>query len=151
MSMLPFIAPEKTRIMASNITIVRDRQLAIRRELDRRGISLKTIAFDAGIHYSTLLSYFPDAKREPHLISGAAFYSLCGVLPPDLLSLLLPDGFQVVRAPEDVDHDQLADAMADYLAAKQHAHHPDSPDGREIAECEDAELCTRLAVVKAAA
>ena len=59
--------------------------------------------------------------------------------------------FKDHSAPEDVDHDQLADAMADYLAAKQHAHHPDSPDGREIAECEDAELCTRLAVVKAAA
>jgi len=137
--------------MASNITIVRDRQLAIRRELDRRGISLKAIAYDAGIPYPTLLSYFPCDDREPHLISGAAIYSLCGVLPHDLISLLLPDGFQVVRAPEDVDHDQLADAMADYLAAKQHAHHPDSPDGREIAECEDDELCTRLAAVKAAA
>lgn len=137
--------------MANNNTIVRDRQLTIRRELDRRGISLKAIAYDAGIPYPTLLSYFPCDDREPHTISGASFYSLCGVLPGDLLSLPLPDGFQVVRAPEDVDHDQLADAMADYLAAKQHAHHPDSPDGREIAECEDAELCTRLAVVKAAA
>lgn len=136
--------------MANNYTIVRGRQLTIRRELDRRGISLKAIAFDAGIPYPTLLSYFP-ADGEPHTISGAAFFSLCGVLPADLLSLLLPDGFQVVRAPEDVDHDQLADAMAEYLAAKQHAHHPDSPDGREISEGEDEELCQRLASVRAVA
>lgn len=36
------------------------------------------------------------------------------------------------------------------LRAKQHAHHPDSPDGREIAECEDNVLRGKFAKVKAA-
>ena len=39
--------------------IVRTRQSAIRRELDRRGIALKVISFDSGISYSTLLTYLP--------------------------------------------------------------------------------------------
>lgn len=138
--------------MSDGSTIMRDRQLVIRRELDRRNISLKALSFDAGVPYSTLLSYFPGERdKTPATISGAAIFMLCGILPHDLLSLLLPDGFQIVRAPEDVDHDELADAMADYLAAKQHAHHPDSPAGREIAPSEDRELCVRLASVRAAA
>jgi hypothetical protein len=138
--------------MSDYDTIVRDRQKAIRREIDRRGISLKAIQYDGGWENpSTVLSYFPaDGLKEPATMSMAAFYRLFQALPADLLSLLLPDGYVVVRAPEELNHDEIADAMREFLAAKDHAHHPDSPAGREISACEDQELRSKFTVVKAA-
>ena len=128
-------------IMRDENTIVRERQLAVRREMDRRGIALKVIALDAGMSYSTLLSYFPGERdKTPATISGAAIFALCGVLPADLISLLLPDGFQIVRAPEAIDHDELADLASDYLATKNAAHHPDSENGRDIGPNENVAL-----------
>jgi hypothetical protein len=130
--------------------IVRERQLVIRRELDRRAISLKAVAYDSGIPYSTIVSYFPGEKdKVPNTISGAAIYSLCGALPADLLSLLLPDGFQIVRAPEAVDHDEIAEAVHEYLQTKERAHHPESEAGREIGPGEDNLLRGKFARVRA--
>ncbi len=120
------------------VRIVRDRQAAMRREMDRRQIPMKAVAMDSGILYDTLLTYFPaDSLKRPAQIPGSAVFALAGHLPTDILSLLLPDGYQVVRAPEEINHDEIADLMADYLATKQHAHHPNSPAAREIADCED--------------
>lgn len=119
--------------MRDENTIVRERQLAVRREMDRRGIALKVIALDAGMSYSTLLSYFPGERdKTPATISGA--------VPAELLSLLLPDGFQIVRAPEAIDHDELALIARDYLATKDAAHHPDSENGRDIGPNENVAL-----------
>lgn len=121
--------------------IVRGRQLTIRRELDRRGVSLKAIAFDSNLSYSTLISYFPGEKdREPATISGAALFALCGVLPADLISLILPDGFQIVRAPESIDHDALCELATEYVSAKNRAHHPESEAGRDIGPGEESAL-----------
>lgn len=134
--------------MHDESNIVRQRQLTIRRQLDARGMSLKAIAFDSGLSYSTLLSYFPaDSLAHPAAMSVAALNKLAGVIPADLLSLLLPDGWQIVRAPEDIDHDEVADAMGDYLAAKHHAHHPESPAGRDLADCEKENLNTKFTAV----
>jgi hypothetical protein len=133
------------------VGIIRERQAAMRREMDRRGIAMKVVSQDSGISYSTLLTYFPaDQYKTPVQIPGSAIYALTGHLPPDILSLLLPTGHVIVKAPEEINHDEIADAMADYLAEKQHAHHPDSPDGREIAECEDNILRGKFALVRAA-
>jgi hypothetical protein len=126
---------------------VRDRQLVIRRELDRRGISLKAIAFDSGLPYSTVVSYFPGERdKEPHTLSATALFALCGVLPFDLLSLVLPDGFQIVRVPEGINHDEIADCMVEYLAEKQRAHHPESECGPALGPKECQKLTT-LAVI----
>lgn len=133
------------------VGVVRARQGAIRRELDRRQIAMKVIAQDSGLLYETLLTYFPaDQNKVPAQIPGSAIFALAGHIPNDLMSLLLPDGFQVVRAPEDINHDELAEFMADYLATKQHAHHPQSPAGREISDCEDNVLDGKFVQVKSA-
>lgn len=127
--------------MRSNVAIVRDRQQAIRRELDRRGIAMKAVSHDSGIPYPTLLTYFPEpGGREPAQIPGGAIYALCGALPSDLLSLLLRDGFQIVRVPEEIDHDELQRRCDDFCRTKMKAHRADSPAGPEIARCEDTEL-----------
>jgi hypothetical protein len=99
-------------IMTDNVAIIRARQLGIRRQIDKRGIALKLVAADSGIPYETLLTYFPqEGSREPAQIPGGAIYALCEgkALPADLLSLMLPDGWQIVRLPEGIDHDRIAE------------------------------------------
>lgn len=140
--------------MRDSVAIVRDRQTAIRRELDRRGIALKAVSFDSGIGYETLLTYFPAPDTKvPAQIPGGAIYAMCAgnALPLDLLSLLLPTGFQVVRAPEEIDHDAIEDIARDFLATKGKAHHPQSPGGREISDCERAALNGKVAYLQAVA
>jgi len=139
--------------------IVRERQLAIRREMDRRSISLKAVSFDSGIPYATIVSYFPGEKnKEPATIGAAALFLLCeGVegkgpaLPLDLLSELLPASFAIVRQPENLDHDEYETMCRDYLAAKAQAHKACSPAGREISDCEREALDSKVVHLKAAA
>lgn len=141
-----FILRRCNKIMSDASSIVRDRQSAIRRELDRRGVSLKAVGFDAQVPYSTLLSYFPEeGGREPAMMPVAVLFKLIGVIPNDLLSLLLPDGNIIVSVPEGVDHDEMEAGCLEFLATKHRAHHPDSPGGREIADCERKELNKRAA------
>lgn len=138
--------------MTDKSSIVKDRQRAIRREMDRRGIHLKIVAADSGISPSTIASYFPaDPAIDPAQMPTGALFALVGVLPDDLISLMLPAGVQIVRVPEDVDHDEVCQAMHDYLASKSAAHHPESPGGRDIAPCEDLSLRGKLAAIGSAA
>lgn len=127
-------------------TIVRERQKAIRREIDRRGIAMKAIAMDGGWDStSTVLSYFPaDQHAQPAVMSVASLFRLFDALPTDLLSLLLPDGYAIVQVPEGIDHDDLERGCRDFLATKGEAHHPDSPAGRDIAPCEAKALDAKV-------
>jgi hypothetical protein len=133
--MASVLAHSGSVIMPVDNAIVRERQLVIRRQLDARKISLKAISMDSGVPYPTVISYFPgEENREPATMSAAALFALCEAksFPLDLLSMMLPDGFQIVRAPEDVDHDQLCELAAEYVAEKNRAHHPESEAGRDI-------------------
>ena len=120
--------------------IIRDRQLAIRRELDRRGIPLKVIAYDSGIKYDTLISYFPGGERPVSELPSSAAFALCGVLPDDLLNLLCPEGYAVVRVPNDADYDSINQHCMDFLSAKSAAHHPESEAGVALGPNEKAGL-----------
>ncbi|WP_235037477.1 MULTISPECIES: hypothetical protein [unclassified Novosphingobium] len=134
--------------------IVRARQAAIRRELDRRGIALKAVGFDSGIPYPTLLTYFPqEGAARPVMLPAAAIYALTEgkAIPDDLLSMLLPVGCVIVRVPEGVDLDDTEAQFHEWLAMKGRAHHPGSEAGREIGPGEEAALRARLTAVKAAA
>lgn len=140
--------------MADSNDIVRLRQSAIRRALDRRGIALKVVAMDAQISYSSLLSYLPlDEGDKPAMMPMGVVYALAEskAIPDDLLSLLLPTGCMIVRVPEAIDHDEVEALARDYLAAKGKAHHPESPAGREISDCEDNDLDQRAARLRAVA
>lgn len=135
-------------------TIVRERQLAIRREMDRRGISLKQVEFDSGIPYATVVSYFPgERNRQPATVPMSAVYLMAEkrAMPLDLLSLLLPTGILLVEAPEQLDHDQVEEAARAYLAEKGSAHHPASEAGREIGPNEAIRLTARATHLKAVA
>ncbi len=144
--------------MPDAVTIVRERQLVIRREMDRRGISLKAVSLDSGVPYDTIKSYFPGERdKAPATIPGNVLFALCRgkdgrgpALPLDLISLILPDGFQVIKAPEEIDHDALCELASDYVAEKNRAHHPESEAGRDIGLGEQAALDGKITQLRAA-
>lgn len=134
--------------------IVRERQSAIRRELDRRGIALKAVAMDAQISYSTLVSYLPQPGGDkPVMMPMGVVYGLAesNAIPDDLLSLLLPAGVMLVRVPEGIDHDEFEEGARDYLAAKAKAHRIESEAGRDIGPNEAIDLTKRAIALKAVA
>lgn len=115
-------------------------------EAVNRGSSLKAISIDSGLGYTTIQSY----ARGEAAMSVTALVKLTGVIDDDLLSLLLPDGRQIVQAPDDIDHDALCDLAQDYVAAKAAAHRHDSPAGVDIAPCEEQTLRTKAVTLKVA-
>jgi hypothetical protein len=132
--------------MTINRTIteqVKDRQKLVFRlacDPSRYGMTKKAISADSTIGYDSLCDY---ANGETEM-SLSALVRLIGVLPNELLSLLLPEGQAIVAVPDEVDHDQLADAVAEYLAVKNAAHGPESPAGRDISDCEKQKLNTTV-------
>lgn len=140
--------------MASDCTILhrmKATQERIFRIACRDGLSLKAISLDSGIPYSTLRSY-AGHNGDTAEMSVSAVYKLIGVIPDELLSLLLPEGRAIVRAPEAVDHDALCEAVEDYLQAKMAAHRADSPAGPAICpEKEKPELDAKVVTIGALA
>lgn len=130
--------------MRDDNAIMRDTLLAIRQQLDLRGLSMKVCAARAGVSYSTFLSWFP-ASGTPQIPSMACLDGLLKALPIDLATLLAPDGWQIVRVPVGLDHDEIERAVLDYAATKAAAHHPESECGREIGPIEQAELDSKVA------
>ncbi|BAK66860.1 hypothetical protein SLG_21850 [Sphingobium sp. SYK-6] len=137
--------------MRDTADIMRERQRAIRREIDRRGIALKAIEFDAGISNSTLLSYFPGGDAQPAVIPMSAVFRLIEgkALPLDLISMLLPVGFLLVRVPEEVDFDEIDAHCRAFVKTKAETHREDSPDRRDIAPCERDTLNGQVARLRA--
>ena len=125
-------------------------QERIFRIAQRNGLTLKAISLDSGIPYNTIRSYSGNSGEITEM-PVSALRKLVGVVPDELLSLLLPEGRLIVQVSAGVDHDDIAPVLHRYLNDKTAAHHPDSPGGRDIAPCEDATLRGHLAVVRAAA
>lgn len=135
--------------------IVRDRQRLIRRQMDARGILVKQVQLDGGWETpSTVQSYFPaDPSKEPATMSVASLYRLIEkkALPVDLLSLLLPPGHLIVRAPEGVDYDEISAFCRDFVDTKERAHHPESECGRDLGPGEKAELSGKVVRLRSVA
>lgn len=111
-----------------------------------RGITRKAIHHDTGLSTDTLGSW----ARGEAVMSIAGLFHLVGVIPDDLLSMMLPEGRQIVQLPDDLDHDEIADLAADYIAAKQAAHKENSPAGPLIAPCEKKVLDAKVVALRAA-
>lgn len=122
-------------------------QQTVFREACNRDLTLKVISIDSGLGYTTVQSY----ARGEALMSISSLFKLIGVIPDDLLSMLLPDGRQIVRVPENLDHDEIETACRDFLAAKGQAHHPESEMGREIGPKEQEALNRKVVALRAAA
>lgn len=139
--------------MADENANVREALATIRAELDRRGMHLKVCAAKGGFSYSTFLSWFP-ASGTPQVPSLANLPGLVKALPSDLVSLLVPDGFHLIPDPQGLDYDAFAAGCVAFLERKNKAHHPDSPAGRDLSDCEKQALTAeivRLPIVRGAA
>lgn len=110
------------------------------READRRGVTVKGLHYDTGISQDTIRSW----ARGEAVMSIAGLFAMVGWMPDDLLSMLLPEGRQIVQLPDDLDHDALSDLAADYLTTKAAAHKLDSPGGVDISACERAVLDAKV-------
>lgn len=139
--------------MTSNDSIVeaakREQQRMFRIACDPRRFNLtrKAIEIDAEIPRSTLASY-ADGRA---LMTIATLRSLCGVIPNELLSLLLPEGYAVVSTPEAVDHDAVASWCIQFLAKWNAAKHPESEAGTETGPRENDELLAAIVQLQSAA
>jgi hypothetical protein len=132
---------ERRRNIVSDVrTIIRERQLAIRREIDRRGIHLKAVAYDSGLDYDTLRTYFPGGDRVPAELPASAIYCLRKAVPADLLNLLEPEGWAVVRVPDGIDYDHVSELCRGFISTKDRFHHPESEAGRDLGPTEREEL-----------
>lgn len=134
--------PPKIDISARQKRVQQD----VFRIAEDRGITRKAIHHDTGLSTDTLGSW----ARGEAVMSIAGLFALVGVIPDDLLSMLLPVGRQIVQLPDDLDHDALSDLAADYLTAKAAAHKVDSPAGVEIAACEKRVLDAKVVALRAA-
>lgn len=130
--------------------VMRETQERIFRICKGNGITLQAISLDSGIPYSTLRTYAGN-NGQTAIMGMDALYQLVGVVPDELLSLLLPEGRAVIRVPDDIDHDAMEEMCRDYLAAKGAAHASASPGGREISDCERAVLDTKVVALREAA
>lgn len=128
--------------MAHDHEIVATQELIFRVAL-RGGLTLKAISIDAGIPYNTVRSYAGSGCATAEM-PVSALRKLAGVIPDELLSLLLPEGRCIIRAPEGIDHDEVERIVLDYAATKAAAHHPDSPAGRDLSDCEIVKLNAKV-------
>lgn len=113
------------------------------------GLKLKAIGMDSGIPYNTVRNYANGEGVMP----VPALLKLVGVIPDYLLSYLLdPVGKQIVDSEgEEGDHDSLNANCIDFASAHARARHPESPEGVNIAPCEDRELRAKRAKLRSAA
>jgi hypothetical protein len=130
--------------------VIRETQELVFRVCKGNGLTLKAISLDSGIPYSTLRTYAGN-NGTTAIMGIDTMYQLVGVVPDELLSLLLPEGRAIVQVPSEIDHDEFEKMCRDYLAAKGSAHQVASPGGREISDCERDLLDGKVVQLRAAA
>ena len=70
----------------------------------------------------------------------SALVRLIGVIPNELLSLLLPEGQSIVRISDAINHDEIAAWAEDFQAKKLKYHREDSECGPAIGPNEKGDL-----------
>lgn len=118
------------------------------------GLHLKTISLESGIPYSSVIAYFSQANDVRLTeIPITVFVKLIGVIPDYLLSQLLApaDRHIAENGCDDGDHDTLAENCISFASKHARARHPQSPEGVEIAPCEDSDLTAARRQLKARA
>ena len=113
----------------------------------RGDLSLKAISLDADIPYNTVRSYAGSGCKTVEM-PVSALRKLVGVIPDELLSLLLPPERAIVAVPDGIDMDDFESMCRDFLETKGKAHHADSPAGREISDCERAKLAVKIVPIR---
>lgn len=113
----------------------------------RYGLTLKAIHLDTGICYQSLRNYASGVTTMPI----TAIHALCGVIPNELLSLLLPAGFGVVEQSDDIDFADMAAKCVDLLTTYTAARAENSECGPAIGPNEKEALSGKVADIRGAA
>jgi len=113
----------------------------------RYGLTLKAIHADTGIGYESLRNYAAGVTTMPI----TAIHALCGVIPNELLSLMLPAGFGVVEQADDFDHATMAAKCVDYLTTYTAARDPNSEAGEALGPNERERLGGKVTGLRGAA
>lgn len=117
-----------------------------------RRFSSKQVQLGCGVSHRVIDCFRSYEHGHPDYrpLHMGAQMSIMRFLGPEFTSEWIKLAGQVAfHKPDGIDHDEVEDAARDFLAAKGKAHHPDSPGGREIAECEQDELDDKVAVLRA--
>ncbi len=118
----------------------------------QRGITATVIHYDTGGKNGGIsLSTIGQWSRGESAMGLEMLIRLIGVIPDEILSLLLPDGHRIVPAPETIDHDELARLALDLAAEHAAARHPDSEHGVEIGPNEHNRLTAKATHLRAVA
>src|SRR5205085_8738052 len=107
---------------------------------DRYRMTKKAIAADSGISYDSICDYANGVTEMP----VSVLIALIGIVPNELLSLLLPEGQSIVRVPDGIDLDAIAAWAEDFTAKKLAAHRADSECQEQIGPNERADLHTTV-------
>lgn len=112
------------------------------------GLTLKHLSAETRIPERTLASY-----RTGTMMPLSAFSALCGVIPDDLTSLMLPDGKHVGTddCADDGDLAELAEGSAEFNVEYLHATSPRSEGGKVITPRERHNLKDRARRLSAVA
>lgn len=114
-----------------------------------RGITASVIHWDTGGDNGGIsLSTIGQWSRGESAMGLEMLIRLIGIIPDDLLSILLPDGKSIVTDPTG-DHDGFAAKCIDFAAAHAAARHPASEAGIEIGPGEHKSLTAKRAQVAA--
>lgn len=108
-------------------------------------LSIAEIARQAGVPVQTVNAWAQG--RNNLTLWGLKKLLRVKRLAPLLSRLFDPEEYALVAVIAGIDHDKIAETFREYLAEKDRAHHPESPDGRDIAPCEDNVLRVRFAAV----
>ena len=112
-------------------------------------LHLKQIADLSGIPYASLKLYARGENQMP-ITAIKRLLSIDGFAP--LLSrLFVPEGFALVGAHEEDDHDGLAADCIEYAGEHARARHPNSPGGVDIVPAEAAALNAKAVKLRRAA
>ena len=114
------------------------------------GLTLKRIAHDSGVPYSTVCSYFTQERDiRPAEIPMSNYVRFIGVIPDELLSQLLSPGDRCLAVTEDADDDldDLGDKAGELEAEIRRARHPKSPGGTEIIAIEEERIKRKMSAL----
>lgn len=102
----------------------------------RYGLTLKAISIDSGLGYDAIRSY----ARGDAVMSAASIYALCGVIPDELISLLLPAQFVITRKNDEIHVADVAAKCMNLISEYASARREDSEAGPAIGPNESERL-----------
>lgn len=111
----------------------------------KHGMTLKLIASKSDLGLQSVRNYAAGETEMPI----SAYEALIGVLPDDLLSLMLPDGHRLVPVNQALDFDAIAAKCLELLSLKTTTHHPESPMRRDVSADEHDALADKCAELRA--